>query len=487
MKHQVKARTSHIQDAQFHIELYYSLADIAVHYAEVNRCMCTTIDPTTAIIHCIAQTSQAEAISAARQIMDHKLTHGPMAKALQDLLPYCDQHDPSCIPKANLHLARIQDDPVPFHPGHSIICQEANENILVERRPASAGIQQYLHQTDEVMIDKEKRNGMGTPNTYSTDPDPPTLSTFSDGINVYKQLIALSIVTEDNVPQDQIHRKNHNASISSTTLLPPLEIPGDAQTVDATELNTLSPDEALPLPIPLNIPPKRVIFYELGEPCIIGEGPEPWRLIWHDIGRDKVLVHAKDFPAEFTHTRLKQVLRAELPTITEIQLQHMHLHLENTIALYQNVKCTCISKTHSTFYNKAYSWVIDLNTQDMIKWEALHKHSLYETIDRSVMLLKKSQDNPQWGNHYVSNYEALERLLAIRCIAKDLNKQNPLAAVYKDAMWLIRTSQGEQVIIEEKAEEFNDLICSLHSNSPLKRLGQLQKLLDEPVNIELEQ
>ena len=269
--------------------------------------MHTTIDPTTAIIHRIAQTSQAEAISAARQITDHKLAHGPMVKALQDLLPYCDQHNPSRIPKANLHLAQIQDDSIPFHPGHSIICKEANENIPLERRPAAAGIQQYPYQADEVMREEE-RDGMGTPNTYSMDPDPPTPSTFSDGINVYKQLIALGMITEDDVPQDQIHRKNHTASISSTTLLPLLEIPGDTQTVNATELNTPSPDEALPLPIPLNIPLKQVIFYELGKPCIIGKGPKPWRLIQHDISGDKVLVHAEDFPAEFTHTRLKQVL-----------------------------------------------------------------------------------------------------------------------------------------------------------------------------------
>ena len=67
--------------------------------------MHTTIDPTTAIVHHIAQTSQAKAILAARQIMDHKLAHRPMAKALKDLLPYCDQHNLSRVPKANLCLA----------------------------------------------------------------------------------------------------------------------------------------------------------------------------------------------------------------------------------------------------------------------------------------------------------------------------------------------------------------------------------------------
>ena len=88
LKHQVKARTSHIPDAQIYIELYCSLGNIAFHHAEVCRHMCTTIDPNSAIIHCIAQAAQDKAISAAQRIMDLKLTTGSMAKALGDLLPY---------------------------------------------------------------------------------------------------------------------------------------------------------------------------------------------------------------------------------------------------------------------------------------------------------------------------------------------------------------------------------------------------------------
>ena len=105
LKHQVKVHTSHIPDAQIFIRLYCSLGDIAVHHTEVHRCMHTTIDPTSAIIYHIVQTAQDEAISAAQRIMDLKLTTGPMAKALGDLLPYQDQHDPTCILKTKLHLA----------------------------------------------------------------------------------------------------------------------------------------------------------------------------------------------------------------------------------------------------------------------------------------------------------------------------------------------------------------------------------------------
>ena len=66
LKHQVGVRTSHIHDAHLYIKLYCSLRDIAVHHAEVCRHMCTTIDPSNVIIHCIAQAAQDKAISAAQ-------------------------------------------------------------------------------------------------------------------------------------------------------------------------------------------------------------------------------------------------------------------------------------------------------------------------------------------------------------------------------------------------------------------------------------
>ena len=65
LKHQVKVCTSHIPDAQLFIKLYRSLGDIAIYYAEICRHMHVTIDPTTMIILCIAQTLQDEAISVA--------------------------------------------------------------------------------------------------------------------------------------------------------------------------------------------------------------------------------------------------------------------------------------------------------------------------------------------------------------------------------------------------------------------------------------
>ena len=154
-----------------------------------------------------------------------------------------------------------------------------------------------------------------------------------------------------------------------------------------SKLHTPLTQEALPLLLPLNISPKQVIFYKLRETAIMGEGSEPWWLIWHDIRGDKILVHAEDFPGEFTCTRLEMVLESALPTTLEVKLQHMCLHLENTITLYKNIRCTCISKTHSTFYNELYTWVVNLEAQDTLKWDMLRRHSLYETVNTAVVLL----------------------------------------------------------------------------------------------------
>ena len=163
----------------------------------------------------------------------------------------------------------------------------------------------------------------------------------------------------------------------------------------------------------------------------------------------------------------------------------MHFHLENTIAIYKNVRCTCITKTHSTFYNKLYAWVVNLDTQDALKWDMLWRHSLHETVNAAVTLLQKMQDNPRWGNHYISNYKAPDRLLAIWCIAKDLNDQHDeptpndlFAVLHKEGTWLIRTSQGEQVIIKEDTEDFDDLVYSIHSNSPIEHFAQLHNMLN---------
>ena len=159
-----------------------------------------------------------------------------------------------------------------------------------------------------------------------------------------------------------------NSPMSTNGSMPPLEPHKDANT--ATNIlapGTPPPDMALPLPLLLHLLSKWVAFYNINEHSIIGEGTEPWRIIQHNIGGDEVLVHAEGFPAEASHTRLEMILQTTMPTVPEVKLQHMHLHLENTIAFYTNVKCTCISKTHGIFYNEPYRWAINLLAQDTLK------------------------------------------------------------------------------------------------------------------------
>ena len=119
--------------------------------------------------------------------MDLKLATGPIVKALGGLLPHQDQHDPSHIPTTKLHLAQIQEELVPSHPGPSTTVLEADENIsLTEGRPSPARIQEYQNDREGIV---ETPNSYSTnprwdqmdgdtPNTYSTDLDLPTPSSF---------------------------------------------------------------------------------------------------------------------------------------------------------------------------------------------------------------------------------------------------------------------------------------------------------------------
>ena len=313
--------------------------------------------------------------------------------------------------------------------------------------------------------------GWGTLNTYSINLDPPTPSTFQDTINLYKQFVALGIINkepDEDEPQDatmQSNMEKENSSMSTQSSMPPLKLHKDANTISSTlEPGTLLSNMALPLPLPLHLPSKQVVFYDINKHSIISEGTEPWRIIQHDIGEDEVLVHTEDFPAEASHTRLEMVLWTAMPVIPEVKLQHMHLHLENIIALYSNVKCTCISKTHGTSCNEPYGWATDLSAQDVLKWNKLCEHTIHKTIDTAVTLLKQAQDNPTWGNHYISNYEVLDCILTLQWIAKDLDVKcnNPMSTnnlcttEHNSGFWLIQTSQGEFVTIQENLDEFNE-------------------------------
>ena len=293
-----------------------------------------------------------------------------MVQGLGDLLPYQDQHDPNYCPTMKLCLAWIHEELVLFHSGPLNTVLEANENAaLPEEILPPAAIDKHWNRRDGAVempnsysTDprwNQVEGGMGTPNTYSTDPDPPT--PITENINLYNQFIALSIINNkahEDEPQNmmvQPYIEKENSPMSTHSSMPPLELHKDTNTVSSTlEPETLLPDMVLTLPLPLYLPLEQVVFYNINEHDIISERPEPWRIIHHNIGGDKVLVHAEDFPVEASCTRLEMILQMAMPLISEVKLQHMCLYLKNTIALYANVKCTCTSKTHGAFYNEPY-------------------------------------------------------------------------------------------------------------------------------------
>ena len=138
---------------------------------------------------------------------------------------------------------------------------------------------------------------------------------FQDTIDLYSQSVALGIINEETTedqPQNmmgQPHEEKENSSMSTQGSMPPLEPHEGTNTISSTsELGTPLFSMALPLPLPLHLPSKQVVFYDINKHSIISEGTEPWRIIQHDIGEDEVLVHTEDFPAEASHTRLEMVL-----------------------------------------------------------------------------------------------------------------------------------------------------------------------------------
>ena len=58
-----------------------------------------------------------------------------------------------------------------------------------------------------------------------------------------------------------------------------------------------------------------------------------------------------------------------------------------------------------------------------------------------------------------------------------MSTNNLFAAEHNGDFWLICTSQGEFIIIQENSDEFDDLIYFTSTTSPIKRLMQLHDIL----------
>ena len=56
--------------------------------------------------------------------------------------------------------------------------------------------------------------------------------------------------------------------------------------------------------------------------------------------------------------------------------------------------------------------------------------------------------------------------------------------MHKDSFWLIHTSQGELIIVQDDSDKFDDLVYSINANTHIERLTQLHNILTTQPHIE---
>ena len=106
------------------------------------------------------------------------------------------------------------------------------------------------------------------------------------------------------------------------------------------------------------------VFVPIKEDNIIA-GPTPWRLIRRRPDSVLILVHDNNFSIAYDHTTLNNKLLTAIPTISSLAMEAIHLHIEDAIAHYLNVKCTLVIPKHSTsresiYYDKPYNFITDI-------------------------------------------------------------------------------------------------------------------------------
>ncbi|PIL33230.1 hypothetical protein GSI_04680 [Ganoderma sinense ZZ0214-1] len=91
----VHLRTQHIDRADTHIELYRTFARLATYHGQLEEYVRRSAAPATqkAQAIAIARRTVEDCIQSATRFMDTVLANGLWATALQDLLPYRDQHE----------------------------------------------------------------------------------------------------------------------------------------------------------------------------------------------------------------------------------------------------------------------------------------------------------------------------------------------------------------------------------------------------------
>lgn len=120
-----------------------------------------------------------------------------------------------------------------------------------------------------------------------------------------------------------------------------------------------------------NLPPDEEIqngmcfsFVPIKEDDIIME-PTPWRFIRKRPNGILILVHNSNFPINYDCVTINHKLLTAIPTISSLALEALHLHLEDAITHYLNIKCTFIVPKHGTlresiYYNEPHNFITNI-------------------------------------------------------------------------------------------------------------------------------
>ena len=216
-------------------------------------------------------------------------------------------------------------------------------------------------------------------------------------------------------------------------------------------------------------------------------GPTPWRLIRRRLDSVLILVHDNDFPIIYDHTTINNnKLLTAILTISSLALEAIHLHIEDAITHYLNVKCTLVIPKHGTsresiYYDKPYNFITDIPVLTRDYWEATSTlHTLEQVIDTTLNILVNGFVNFNWEEQTFAPLDPLTQIATLQQVTRDLafpQSGSLLAAVKTKDIYIICTTTNKQVILEATSHEFLQLMHSLYTTLNTQRLDTLHTLI----------
>ena len=149
----------------------------------------------------------------------------------------------------------------------------------------------------------------------------------------------------------------------------------------------------------------------------------------------------------------------------------MHLHLEDVIAHYLNIKCTFIIPKYghlkkSIYYDKPYNFVVDGPVSMQEYWYNISTPCTLEDILTTTLgMLIAQVTHITWEACHLTDLCLPEQVKMFQQVTRDLAFPQPgslLAAIKTNNIYIIYTSTDEMVIVEAMIYEFQQLMHTLY-------------------------